>query len=480
MNTEARVKLQGTLGDPFTVNQGVGQGKILSTFNYKLYINDLLCQLSRSDFGSHVGTDYLGSPTCADDVILLADNIVDLQSQLSVVEDYASRERYIIHPDKSKLITYGTCNPSTTSLNGKDITPDNMLIHLGIERHANVQHPEAFFDARISLARRTSYSLVGTGFHGNNGISPAFTIPIYRTYVIPRLMYGLEAITIKDKHLSQLDRYHRNTLRELQTLPTRTAKCAIHLLAGTPPPPLECLLDQQIVSLLCSVSNHPDSPLARIGIYQLAIKDLKSTSWFIYSARRLARYKIDALGILRQEANPAHLKDTIGDYWASLLREEASLKSSLRYLNTSLCDLRHPHRIWTSTGSNPAEAKKAVQKVKPLSGTYTSNKAYTLQSNKAVFNQFQVVATCPLCKLAAEDRHHFVLECPTLDLIRSKYMPFITQLIPDFTSFNRDQQLSTILDTHADLKCRRTDLEAISRTFLFSLHCARTKHINGS
>ena len=125
-------------------------------------------------------------------------------------------------------------------------------------------------------------------------------------------------------------------------------------------------------------------------------------------------------------------------------------------------------------GSNPAEVKKAVQKVKLLSGTYT------LQSNKAVFNQFQVVATCPLCKMAAEDRHHFVLECPTLDLIRSKYMPIITQLIPGFTSFNRDQQLSTILDTHPDLKCRRTDLEAISRTFLFSLHCARTKLINGS
>ena len=157
-----------------------------------------------------------------------------------------------------------------------------------------------------------------------------------------------------------------------------------------------------------------------------------------------------------------------------MLREEASLKSSLRYLDTSLCDLRHPHRIWTSTGSNPAEAKKAVQKVKLLSGTYT------LQSNKAVFNQFQVVATCPLCKSAAEDRLHFVLECPTLDLIRNKYMPNIAQLIPDFTSFNRDQQLSAILDTPPNLKCRRTDLKAVSRTFLFSLHCARTKHINGS
>ena len=135
----------------------------------------------------------------------------------------------------------------------------------------------------------------------------------------------------------------------------------------------------------------------------------------------------------------------------------------------------HPHRIWTFTGSNPAEANKAVnQKVKLVSGTYT------LQSNKAVFNQFQVDATWPLCKSAAEDRHHFVLECPTLDLIRNKYMPNIAQLIPDFTSFNRDQQLSAILDTHPNLKCRRTDLEAVSHTFLFSLHCARTKHVNGS
>ena len=61
-----------------------------------------------------------------------------------------------------------------------------------------------------------------------------------------------------------------------------------------------CPLDQQIVSLLFGVSNQPDSPLAHIGIYQLVTKYTKSTSWFIYSARRLARYKIDALGILHQ------------------------------------------------------------------------------------------------------------------------------------------------------------------------------------
>ena len=98
LNTKAQIRLQGALGEPFTINQGVGQGKILSTFNYKLYINNLVCQLSSSDFGSHVGTEYLGSPTCADDMILLADNIMDLKSQLNVVEDYTSSERVIHHP----------------------------------------------------------------------------------------------------------------------------------------------------------------------------------------------------------------------------------------------------------------------------------------------------------------------------------------------------------------------------------------------
>ena len=35
---------------------------------------------------------------------------------------------------------------------------------------------------RMPLGRRSAYALMGSGFHGMNGISPAISIHIYRTY----------------------------------------------------------------------------------------------------------------------------------------------------------------------------------------------------------------------------------------------------------------------------------------------------------
>ena len=109
---------------------------------------------------------------------------------------------------------------------------------------------------------------MGTGYHGGNGISPAYTIAVYRTYVLPRLMFGLEGIVLKDKQVRWLDEFHRKTLRELQTLPPRTAKCAIHLMSGMPT--LECLLDIQIAMLMCAVAEQPNGSLTYIGQHQLA------------------------------------------------------------------------------------------------------------------------------------------------------------------------------------------------------------------
>ena len=88
--------------------------------------------------------------------------------------------------------------------------PSDVLTHLGIDRHAGSSTSDDFIEARISLARRTAYSLMGTGFHGVNGVSPQYSIPVYMTYVLPRMLYGLDAITLKEKHVKSLEQFHRN------------------------------------------------------------------------------------------------------------------------------------------------------------------------------------------------------------------------------------------------------------------------------
>jgi hypothetical protein len=46
----------------------------------------------------------------------------------------------------------------------------------------------------IKKARRTTYSLMGSGFHGRNGLDRETIISLIKTYVLPVLTYGLEIV----------------------------------------------------------------------------------------------------------------------------------------------------------------------------------------------------------------------------------------------------------------------------------------------
>ena len=105
-NISVCVRIGAERSRTVTLHQGVGQGRIPSTEQYKLHLNDLLCTLETSAFGSHIGPFYCGSPTCADDVMLLWDTSKDLQAQLNIITDYARRERYHVNPTKTTISEY--------------------------------------------------------------------------------------------------------------------------------------------------------------------------------------------------------------------------------------------------------------------------------------------------------------------------------------------------------------------------------------
>ena len=196
VSLKCRLYLQNSLSDTFPVLQGVGQGRILSTHNYKLFIYPLLKLFSTLGFGYHIGTHFVGSPTCADDVLLMVNTLEDLQDMLHVAHAFACRERYIIQTHKSVTLSYNHAETYPFNLDGSVLPTPDCTTHLGIERYDDRPMHDAFIYARINLARRAAYSLMGVGFHGLNGLSPKVSrhIYIYMTFVIPRLLYGLEAI----------------------------------------------------------------------------------------------------------------------------------------------------------------------------------------------------------------------------------------------------------------------------------------------
>ena len=127
-----------------------------------------------------------------------------MQEMLDIVLDYAGDHKFQIHPVKSNDIikTVGKrkidrvaekqneLKLGDTTLHFKSETP-----HLGLTRSSSDENRINIED-QIALARRTLYSLIKTGVHGTNGLNPRTSCKIY---VIPRLLYGLETLNLKNR-----------------------------------------------------------------------------------------------------------------------------------------------------------------------------------------------------------------------------------------------------------------------------------------
>ena len=122
-------------------------------------------------------------------------------------------DRYQIYPVKTQVVSLSCLNKEdpTWTLGENKLTLAENAVHLGLIRSGK-KESEINIKDRISLARRTSYSLINTRLHGTNGLDPQTSYVIYRAYVIPRLLYGLEVTRLNKTQLQQLERYYLNTL----------------------------------------------------------------------------------------------------------------------------------------------------------------------------------------------------------------------------------------------------------------------------
>ncbi|CAC5377888.1 unnamed protein product [Mytilus coruscus] len=80
-----RIKWDDLVSDQISVNQGIQQGAKLSTSLYKCYNNAILDSVTESGLGCHMGTIGIATPTCADDILVLANSECELQGIMDIV-----------------------------------------------------------------------------------------------------------------------------------------------------------------------------------------------------------------------------------------------------------------------------------------------------------------------------------------------------------------------------------------------------------
>ena len=137
---------------------------------------------------------------------------------------------------------------------------------------------------------------MNTGLHGANGLSPETSYVIYRAYVLPRLLYGLEVLNLTQGQLDQLSRYHIQTLRNILSLPQRTASATVCMLLGAVPLDAEQYRRQFI--LLHGVVSSENECLKGLVQRQLACSFNIQNGFFFILTNILDKYGLSPLSQL--------------------------------------------------------------------------------------------------------------------------------------------------------------------------------------
>lgn len=493
-NLTSKVKWKNGFSNSFPVRQGVRQGGILSTHLYKLYINDLLTELEENGMGQYIGTNFTGCPTCADDIILLSSTEEEMQSMLDTSKRYSDKHRYKIHPTKSVTINKYSNSKTTKSevqfkLDDKNMPSAKQGTHLGIIRAIKDQNKTNIQD-RISLARRTAYSLMNVGVHGTNGLNPKTSYMIYRVYVLPRLLYSLEVLPLNNGDIKLLRDFHVNFLRQIQALPSRTAISAVYLLVGALP--IEAEIHKRVLSLFHSIfsSNNENLKKALERQYVLQTHEL---TFLNRVADILYMYNLPPWTDLKDQL-PSKLswkckaKEAINSYWKVNLQRDANSKTTLKFLCIPNLDIGKPHSIWNSLPPNIGELRKATIKARLCTGTYI------FQSQKARFSNMNLDATCPICQLEEEDIIHFLTRCPVLEGIRRESLGVIKRITINkigLGNWNSNFHERTCI-AQLILDCQQlalnnilplddlflNSIEELSRNLCYRLHLKRVSFLN--
>jgi hypothetical protein len=53
------------------------------------------------------------------------------------------------------------------------------------------------------------YSFMGAGLHGINGINPLMAWKLWRTFVVPRMLYGIETLKITTTDIYKLEQFQK-------------------------------------------------------------------------------------------------------------------------------------------------------------------------------------------------------------------------------------------------------------------------------
>lgn len=211
------VSFGGLNSSLFKISQGVGQGRVLSAFMFLVYINDLLHELCKYNYGLRLGDVHIPGILLADDTALTSYSPKVLQNMLNIVEEYAYKWRLHYNPSKSVFVTFSKSQKKDycITLFGNDIPQSDSIVYAGCLLQGNMKN-DKLTERVCKTARCKIHSLYSIGVN-KTGLHPAVSAKIWKRIVLPSAFYSCELWpTLSNTEIQKLEYIQKHFSRIVQ------------------------------------------------------------------------------------------------------------------------------------------------------------------------------------------------------------------------------------------------------------------------
>ena len=204
------------LSEEVNIKRGVRQGCVLSPLLFNLYSEDIIQEALEDQHttGVKVNGKIINNIRYADDTVLLAETLDDLQGLLDQVVKTSEKRGLTLNTKKTKFmtITKHQQQPETLWIKGEPVERVCKYKYLGTTVTDNNEYSEEI-RSRIGQARTTFNKM--RNVLCRTDLSLHLKIRMLKCYVFPVLLYGMEAWTLKKNDTDRLEAFEMWAYRRI-------------------------------------------------------------------------------------------------------------------------------------------------------------------------------------------------------------------------------------------------------------------------